>query len=390
MNLYSQHKGFLLGILLASFFCAFSLSSILGSVYIKHIIYLFVFAWLGFSLCLTTPRDKYSIEKALKLYIHTFIVLMSFYALFSFYFEKVSTEIFIVNIVSLVLTNLVLLYSSKLKKMSLVTFEIFAYLFITIYCFFIIKDFSIAYTELGNYLTATLPIGACLVMSFIRSFDDELPLYLKAAAFILSLFFLFSLTQFMGRGSFVLSLFVTLIFLMSNFNSIKRLVYGVFIIFLVVIFYNVFASQFTDSTLYKRLETLANGDVGERAYTYGQLLYSLDFTTVLTGFGFGRTGFEVYGEKNYYPHNIHFHYLTELGLIGFCFSLFFIWLCFFGFIKLFKRKLDISSKLFFFMFLYVYFNFLKSFSMYDSWWLSLSAGLFLSSYLSSRGSDELV
>ena len=131
------------------------------------------------------------------------------------------------------------------------------------------------------------------------------------------------------------------------------------------------------TSLFTRLNRLSEGDYGERVYTYSQAFYHLRFNWY-EGLGFSNSGNIIYNNPRYYPHNFHLHYLTDSGFIGVLFSI--LWMLGVFIIAcnnyFFKKSKDSSLALM--LFLYIYMNYFKSFSIFEAWWLAIASGIVLS------------
>lgn len=379
----------LIGVLLALFFSAFPVSAISGTIIAKHILYALTFVWIIYVFSLFIKklskgeiRDKFRV-----LYLFFFIVL-TIYSASVLFLDDGDISDYSLKLISFILIGLLMLACSELNSKILKAYEFSLYLILLTYCFFVHVDFARIYAGSGNYLTATLPIGAGFIMAFVRSFDSSLKFWKKLILLSFSIFYLQSMTLFMGRGSFLICIILAVFYLFMMSLNVRRLPY--LIITLMIIFYAglSYEEEFLNSSLHTRLTTLSDGDVGERSYTYGALYNALSPDVVFSGFGFGVSGIDIYGLERYYPHNIHLHFLTDLGILGFIFSLVYPVIIVLGFLNSFRNK-SIQLKVFLFLNLYIYMNFLKSFSMFDSWWLSLSAGILLSIILKNRSKDNV-
>lgn len=366
-----------IGILLAMFFSAFPVSAITGTLNTKHLIYGLSSLWILLSNFLFNHNDTpKKINGSLRSIFLLYILILVFYSTSVLFLHDSNVLDYTIKLLSFILISLLFLSCCSLKSFTLQIYEFSFYVIIVIYCIFLHIDFARLYAGSGNYLTATLPIGAAFIMAFVRSFDEKLPIFFRLSLLATAIFYLQSMTLFMGRGSFVICIGLSILYFMIMSLNIKRAIYAfsiVLIFFYVGLYYQ---ESFMESSLYSRLTFLADGDVGERSYTYSTFYDALSFESFITGFGFGISGLEIYDLERYYPHNIHFHYLADLGVIGLIFSFIYPLIIILGLYEVYKGS-GVQLKVFLFLNLYVYLNFLKSFSMFDSWWLSMSSGFLM-------------
>ncbi|MEQ3443407.1 O-antigen ligase family protein [Pseudoalteromonas sp. BZP1] len=189
-----------------------------------------------------------------------------------------------------------------------------------------------------------------------------------------------------ARGP-LLGLFISLFILfIVNFKTlIKGALFRFFYIVPIVFFVFSYIFEGGDSSVYMMLErtiarmellfTGGGSSVSERLYALKEM-YNVgfdNFSSVLFGKGLGTFGMEVYGvDSYYYPHNVFLELAFEAGIITLTIFLLFI------FIVLYKARNGLSLGLFYSVFIFLIFNFMKSYSIVG---LRLFIPIFIFAYL---------
>lgn len=359
-----------------------NLSSLFNSLYVKTAITLTLAVWLSYFLFkkflkrIKTKSIPNKISSKLEFYYFSFVALLSTYSITYFFTGYDFFINYIECLISFILLCCLGFLCTKLTDSSRNFFEYSYYTILVAYSISVSQNFDIAYTEVGNYLTASLSLGAGLLMAVIRFHNNDRSIIIRLLFLMLAILFLKTLLMFMGRSPLIFAGLLILVFAFINIIKNRDIISIFIMACIVVMFFYYNLDTVVTSGFYKRLLLFESEGLGDRVTIYSDALDSLKHLNFLTGHGFSVSGKVVYDDFFIYPHNLHLHFLFELGVIGFIFSLIFPSILIYGFIRLLKGEND-DFLVFYFSYFYFYLNFMKSFSMYDSWLLFVFGGIFL-------------
>ena len=242
---------------------------------------------------------------------------------------------------------------------------VFFPLFITGY-----KSFSTAYANFQSnpllsiyqsYLTMGYIIGITLI---INTFLSILPTMFR---FPISLFLLIVLTTTGARGPLFGFIAVTLLFIIYNGFKIKRpKILTMLIGSILIVFMGTYALTKLDigsllERTYDRIVTIEkDSSANDRLVRAQFVLSKVDTEHILVGYGFGSFGYEYtrYDVRSY-PHNMIFEILFELGIFGILVYGTFI-------ISILRQLIRTKKFLPWALFIFLFFNSMKSLSLSDS------------------------
>ena len=202
---------------------------------------------------------------------------------------------------------------------------------------------------------------------------------------------IFALINLQSRVVFFFVLFYIFIHLIYKLITKKNN----YIFLLVSVFAILFYPQFSNF-IYEKLkytvisiriaDTISNYSDEPRIYIYSKIFANID-QFWLTGYGLNQTTPHLFQNMTHnFPHNFLLEFWTEFGLIGLFFSFLF---CFYPIILILIKKINsVSLNTIGFIYLFFFINFMKSFSIYDSNLLFLSAGLIVYN-LSNRSNIKI-
>jgi len=242
---------------------------------------------------------------------------------------------------------------------------------------FLIYNRGYIYDSGVNYLLLSLTIGlyTCLsLLSYIFSKKKYHKIYFLVL-FILGWISLFSMQS---RAVFlVVGLYSILMpFIILSVKNKLKLIGFIFTVLMigVFIYQNQIKEIYENTIIHERMyELFYNFENEPRFITYG--LYFNNFEDFfITGYGINGTKLGIYTSTiEKYPHNFILEFISDFGILGFMFSVFFISRSFF--ILLVKTKNNFYSLSIFTIYMYYLINFMKSFSIYDSYVLFFAIGL---------------
>ena len=246
-----------------------------------------------------------------------------------------------------------------------------------IFCLVSVYDVNIILlNENTNYLSATYTLGMSIIIILISMYFKFN--FIKLGLF---LFFLFAMIKFPSRGTIIFSLLVSCIFLVKHRpkkSFISKIVFWCLIVFL---YYGIIFSIdyfLRDTYLLARFEDLIYSSSEEpRIALYNQALEGISINFLL-GLGVGNSGIALGNNLGVYPHNIFLEVFLELGFIGLI--IFLILLTKSLVLCLKSYKLNNLGVFLFYIFLYAFFTFQKSFSLIFAQFLLIPLCLSFSIY----------
>lgn len=215
-----------------------------------------------------------------------------------------------------------------------------------------------------SYLTMSYFIAiAFIINTFLKIYDMK-------ARILFSLFFFISIIIMGGRGPILGIILILFLFLLFNGLKMKKPnVKTILISFLLIIILAIYASfqsniSKTFERTFDRLTSLNNISQDEAAndrLVQAEFVISkVDSEHFLLGYGFGSYGIERTGiDKKFYPHNMPLEILFELGVIGLIIYILLI-------ILIIRKLFILGSFVPWALFLFLFFNSLKSLSLTDS------------------------
>lgn len=225
----------------------------------------------------------------------------------------------------------------------------------------------------SNYLVLSLPIGLVLSMMLIRiilHFYNKINLVYMIPDIIASILCFVGLTKFSGRGSILFPFLIAILFVLflGKKYFFKMIPIMIILIMAVIIAYRFFIKN-ADPYIVNRFLRMFNENSSEDRWEIwrGYIDYALSNQWFLVGGGTGSAVREYY----FYPHNLYLHLAGEFGIIGIITSMCFtfctiskeVW----GFRSISIR--DNKNSLIFYELcagtIYMFLNFMKSFSLYD-------------------------
>lgn len=226
----------------------------------------------------------------------------------------------------------------------------------------------------SNYLNLTLPIGLMLTMLLARIIywlysRKETPIPVIEIIFAAITFV--SLTLFTGRGSlifpFIVAIIVTL--LLGRKHFFKLLATIILLLLAIFVAYQYFMKN-ANAYIVNRMVNLFQSNRSEDRWMIWKLAldYANSHKWYLIGGGVGAYERAI----GYYPHNIYFHIIGEFGLIGIALSVYTTVLTVKRQFMVFRDITDLSDRRLLLFYeigsglLYLFLNFMKSFSFYDS------------------------
>lgn len=268
----------------------------------------------------------------------------------------------------------------------------------TIYVLYVIFNITTVrrYVANGsNYLNVTLPIGLALSMflvSGIHALISKKSKFYVAISFTIAGLSLYALTMFAARGSILIPIIPVLVvsLLLGRKNIKKFLVVAIILVAVLYVGYNLY-SKYAGSYLSARMSRLFNSAESEDRWTiwknYIEYISSNHFWLV----GGGANSSIV--NLGSYPHNLFLQLIGEFGLIG-------ITLCVstttqiikslvynYAYMHREKEEEAIGGHTYYCLLsglIYVFFTFMKSFSLYDGTLFVIFASLVLQKLSSLR------
>lgn len=229
----------------------------------------------------------------------------------------------------------------------------------------------------SNYLNVTLPIGLILSVLLTRGvfgLTIKKNKIMVGGNIVLSGVFLYALTLFSARGSILLPILaVLLVGLLIGRKNIKTFI--VVIITLSVMLYvgYLLFSKYAGSYLLLRMTKLFESNESEDRWQIWSNYIELIKTERLWLFGGGTNYSSVH--FGMYPHNFYLQLIGEFGLVGICYSIVTTvyvlknMIFEYALIKTRQMENNVDAEMYYEILaalLYVFFTFMKSFSIFDS------------------------
>lgn len=241
----------------------------------------------------------------------------------------------------------------------------------------VITQRSYVYLSGVNYLLISLGIGlsACVSLLFFNIKKTSRSWYFLA--YIICLISLFSVQS---RFVFLFVIIYSLIcFLCCNFFLKKYFnLFIAFLFFLVIgaYFFDTILSIYNNTQIFNRMSSLFSNFENEPRFETYQLYFNHINDFKYSGYGTGGTYEYVYRAgtlRDTYPHNFFLEFYSEFGVLGLFFSSSIILISIFHLLK--NKCLDCHYLAAATFFIFYFFNFMKSFSIYDSSILFLACGV---------------
>jgi hypothetical protein len=226
--------------------------------------------------------------------------------------------------------------------------------------------------EVVNYLRYTYIIPIVVIYGIVLASRMRR----TAISVLVVSFSIYILSLFGGRYPIVFSLLVVFIYPMYVLKLKYRLLLAFICLTLIYdsSYYIPALEYIEEMSWYSRILYLDEGIGTGRMSLYTTYFDNFnDF--ILTGYGAGQTGIELYGNYESYPHNVYLHMVSEYGILGIMLALVSMYqvivsiLIYLKVKKLCHQYGDTDNIIildtFFIILLYVLFLFMKSASMYD-------------------------
>ncbi len=268
----------------------------------------------------------------------------------------------------------------EIKKEDIFTLSNIILFFGFLHSIFLVYDRGYVYSSGVNYLLMSIAVGLSCCISYLRFFYS--PSKVKKIFFILiALVTWLGLFSMQSRAVFLFAFGYYLLlptFILKGKAKTKFIIFISMSVFVVIsYFYQDIVYFYENSKIYQRMSDLFFNYQNEpRIVTYTTFFSHLS-EFWFSGYGLNQTSSNIYVytiEK--YPHNFVLEFWSEFGLLGLSFALVFSFMPFFYIFK--KRKVSEEEYISILIYLYYLMNFMKSFSIYDSSMLFLSAGIVVS------------
>ncbi|EOX3898153.1 O-antigen ligase family protein [Vibrio alginolyticus] len=277
----------------------------------------------------------------------------------------------------------------EIKKEDIFTLSNIILFFGFLHSIFLLYDRGYVYSSGVNYLLMSIAVGLSCCISYLRVFYSSNKL--KKIFFIfIALVTWLGLFSMQSRAVFLFAFGYYLLlpaFILKGKAKTKFIIFISMSTFMVIsYFYQDIVYFYENSKIYQRMSDLFFNYQNEpRIVTYTTFFSHLS-EFWFSGYGLNQTSSNIYVytiEK--YPHNFVLEFWSEFGLLGLSFALFFSFMPFFYIFK--KRKVSEEEYISILIYLYYLMNFMKSFSIYDSSMLFLSAGIVVSLFKYSNVSS---
>ena len=251
----------------------------------------------------------------------------------------------------------------------------------------LLYDRASVFNNLQNYLLSTLMVAWSSVYLTVRLFFSTGG-FRRVVLFVLLLVHVAALLQMQSRTSVIFLILFFIFYPSFHLNKWRYLAYISGLIAAVLFGAFVLHDRISSVLVYDRIERLIfQFDEEPRIQVYLTFFEAIGGRW-FTGFGIGQTASAVFNGLYDHPHNFVLHFLSEFGVLGLLFVLVLFGQTIFGSYAVPAHTLSTFHVCVAFV-VYMAFNFLKSFSLYDSYLLFLALG-FVWSYknvVKGRGRD---
>lgn len=243
----------------------------------------------------------------------------------------------------------------------------------------VIFNRSYVYSSGVNYLLMSLMIALFTCFSLLAAFYNK-NIILRIFFIILYIIGCSALFSMQSRATFIFVAIASVIIPNLYMNHKQKLIFNMVALLIISFVVSFYISDiihfYENSIIQQRMNSLIYDFKNEQRFiTYGLYFENLD-NFFVSGFGVGGTTAGIYSNTvEKYPHNFILEFWSEFGLLGLFFSLHITFISIFNFLKYLGEPRGFWTLSIIFIYLFYMMNFMKSFSIYDSYILFLSFGL---------------